>query len=62
MQKEVVVSKMEIATRRGAIEDKAQMSQVRHHSLNAIISVNRPVRAKLRGALGSHSPWLPLGR
>ena len=53
---------MEIATRRGAIEDKAQMSQVRHHSINAIISVNRPVRAKLRGALGSHSPWLPLGR
>lgn len=39
LQKDVVVSKMEITTRHGAIEGKTQTSQVEFYNLDAIISV-----------------------
>ncbi len=38
-KKDVVVSKMEITTRHGAIEGKTQTSQVEFYNLDAIISV-----------------------
>ena len=45
LQKEVVVSKMEIATRHGAIEGKQQMSSVDFYNLDAIISVGYRVNS-----------------
>ena len=39
LPKEVVVSKMEIPTRHGAMEGKTQTSQVEFYNLDAIISV-----------------------
>ena len=39
LQKEVVVSKMEIPAKHGAIEGKVQTSQVEFYNLDAIISV-----------------------
>ena len=45
LQKEVVVSKMEITTRHGAIDDKTQTSQVEFYHLDAIISVGYRVNS-----------------
>jgi hypothetical protein len=45
LQKEVVVSKMEIATQHGAIKSKTQKSQVEFYSLDAIISVGYRVNS-----------------
>lgn len=45
LQKEVVVSKMEIATQHGAIKGKTQKSQVEFYSLDAIISVGYRVNS-----------------
>ena len=39
LDKDVVVSKMEIATQHGAIEGKTQMSETAFYSLDAIIAV-----------------------
>ncbi len=39
LEKEVVVSKMEIATQHGALEGKIQMSETAFYSLDAIIAV-----------------------
>ena len=39
LEKDVVVSKMEIATQHGAIEGKIQMSETAFYSLDAIIAV-----------------------
>ena len=45
LQREVVVSKMEIATRHGAIEGKVQTSSVDFYNLDAIISVGYRVNS-----------------
>ena len=45
LQREVVVSKMEIATRHGAIEGKMQTSSVDFYNLDAIISVGYRVNS-----------------
>ena len=41
LDKEVVVSKMEITTQHGAIEGKTQVSETAFYSLDVIISANR---------------------
>ena len=46
LQKDVVVSKMEITTRHGAIEGKTQTSQVEFYNLDAIISVGYRVNTE----------------
>ena len=45
LQKEVVVSKMEIATKHGAMEGKVQTSQVEFYNLDAVISVGYRVNS-----------------
>ena len=45
LQKEVVVSKLEITTQHGAIKGKTQKSQVEFYSLDAIISVGYRVNS-----------------
>lgn len=45
LQKDVVVSKMEITTQHGAIEGKTQTSQVEFYNLDAIISVGYRVNS-----------------
>ena len=45
LQKEVVVSKMEITSRHGAMEGKTQTSQVDFYHLDAIISVGYRVNS-----------------
>ena len=45
-EKDVVVSKMEITTRHGAIEGKTQTSQVEFYNLDAIISVGYRVNTE----------------
>ena len=46
LQKDVVVSKMEITTQHGAIEGKTQTSQVEFYNLDAIISVGYRVNTE----------------
>lgn len=45
LKEEVVVSKMEIATRHGAIQGKMQISQTNYYNLDAIISVGYRVNS-----------------
>ena len=45
LQKEVVVSRMEIATKHGAMEGKVQTSQVEFYNLDAVISVGYRVNS-----------------
>ena len=64
LQKEVVVSKMEITSRHGAMEGKTQTSQVDFYHLDAIISVGYRVCNYLRGLsckFRKSDPFPPVG-
>ena len=58
LQKEVVVSKLEITTQHGAIKGKTQKSQVEFYSLDAIISVGYRVNSIRATKLSASVPFV----